>query len=152
MSNHDQDEEVVRLVEPEVPSQDDMLEQLLMNLILDPVKTSIKRVRVVDGPSNGVLVETKQGLFIGPDGHLQEVEEEVIYLNALDDGTPMNQYGLSRCQNKNCGCLVKEDNLTRCPCGQIVCINCARWSSLTELWYCSAWHRFLGGRLRLNLR
>ena len=129
------------------------LEQELMNLILNPNEVSTTRIKLVETPVSGMLSEVREGVMLNPaTGNIEKIQEQIIYFNSFDDGSTMNEFGILRCQN--CGNLVREENTTRCLCGRIICIseNCAKWSGLRNLFFCSKWHKFLGGTLGINLR
>lgn len=118
---------------------DQTLEQLLMNLILNPQSTSTTRTRVVGNSNNGIISETKEGSRIHEAGFIEDIKEDRIYM--LDDGTSLS--GVARCQT--CGGTVKEENLKRCSCGKTCCVRpgCGKFSEAKGEWYCCNSHHFL---------
>ena len=126
-------------------SSQDILEQVLLQLILNPSKVLKQRIRVQDDLGEGILFEIREGSRINEYGVQEEIEELVINTSCFGDGSPMNIYGIGRCPN--CGLLVKEDSLRICQfCGKLHCIakGCGRYSILTRKWFCCRTHRFLG--------
>ena len=123
------------------------LESMLMSLILNPLKMSTIRTQLMDNLNNGVISETMEGSVLNEAGIIEDKKPVNMYM--LDDGTSLNE--VVRCQS--CGGLVKEKNLYRCPCGKTCCVreNCGKTDS-NGRWYCSSWHRFLGGTFGMNLR
>jgi hypothetical protein len=128
------------------------IEQLLMNLLLNPVKLKRQRIRIEENLNNGVLYELREGTIINEAGCLEEIEEIVINPQTFADGSPMNIYGIAKCPS--CGSLVQEENLFSCACcGGTVCISqgCLYYSRFTGNAYCSKLHKYLH-ILRINLR
>jgi len=126
-------------------SSQDMLEQLLLQLILNPVRLTRQRIRLEDNLEEGILFELREGTTINEFGVQEEMQELVINTACFADGNPMNLYGIARCPN--CSRLVREDSLRICQfCGNICCISkdCGRYSSWRQRWYCSRKHRFIG--------
>lgn len=125
------------------------LEQLLMSLILNPAEADAKRIRLVDDPYSGIMSEIREKVIINQAGVIEKIQEEIVNVCTLADGSAFNGYGIVRCQN--CGGVVKEENTTRCLCGKVICIStgCAKGSG--SYLFCSTWHRilnFLGFSLR----
>lgn len=123
------------------------LEQLLLRALLNPETTSTTTTKLMDSPGDGTISKTIEGTTISPAGTPEEIKQTNIY--QLDDGTSTS--GIVRCQT--CSGIVKEANLQRCGCGRTVCVipECGKTDSNNN-WYCSDWHKFLGGFLGINLR
>jgi len=126
----------------------DDIEQQLLNIQLNPNQTTIQRITMVDDPDSNLMYEIREGISPNAYGGLEETNELVINAAILSDGSPMNPFGLTRCQT--CGGHVREENITRCLCGRTCCIRCVRFSRRGHV-YCSRFHRFLGF-LGFNLR
>lgn len=121
-------------------SQDssDLLEQMLYQMILSPVKLQHQRISLANNLSENVMFEIRQGVIINENGHEEDMQELVINANALADGSPMNIYGIVKCQT--CGSLVREESITRCArCLKITCLSskCARYSRHLNAFFCS---------------
>ncbi|MCF8070057.1 MAG: hypothetical protein K9L30_15860 [Desulfobacterales bacterium] len=117
-------------------------EQLLLNLLMNPVRISRKRVRMVENPEmRDVVSEVHEGTIINDRGMLEDISEEVIYVNMLDDGSSLNSHGITKCQK--CKGIIHEKNLQRCICGKTCCVSCGFYSKKLEMWFCSRIHALL---------
>lgn len=135
------------------PNEEQSLEQALMNMLLNPAEKTTKRIIIVEDPSNPVMSEVREEIVINQEGFPEKLEEETINISTLDDGTPMNSYGICRCQG--CNRLVSVENLSRCLCGKTTCVRCGRFDAKKGIWYCGFWHKFIGklyGLLGMNFR
>lgn len=119
------------------------LEDLLMNQLLNPLEGKLQRIKIIDDPQREFLSEIREGVILNEHGVLQEIREEVINVATLDDGSPLNKYGLSKCPS--CNSLLMYTALKRCVCGNIVCETkrCAVYSRKRDLWYCNRFHHLL---------
>lgn len=128
---------------------EDNLEQALINLLLNPTELTTKRIRLVEDPDADVIAEMREGIFVNPAGFLEKVQEEIIYVKMLGDGTSLNNYGIICCPA--CGNIVREHNSTYCPCGRTVCSTPGCAKAGRHGYYCSKIHAFfhaLGFSLR----
>jgi hypothetical protein len=135
--------QLLKLQQNEQNSQE-TLEQMLLSLILNPIEVQRQRIRI-DDLGEGVVFELREGSIINENGYQEKIQELVINSKTFADGSPMNIYGVARCQN--CGSLVLEDSIRVCQfCGRICCISrgCARVSRISGKSYCCRTHRFLG--------
>ena len=125
-------------------SSQDILEQVLLQLILNPTRVLRQRIRVQDNLGEGILFEMREATTINESGVQEEVQELVINTSCFGDANPMNIYGVVTCPN--CGLLVREESIRICQfCGKICCISkdCGRYS-FTGKWFCCRWHRVIG--------
>ena len=117
------------------------LEEALIELLLNP--NELKRaLTTLHGRR---LAESMEATFINQHGHLEHHKHDHIIM--LDDGTPASG-DIAICQN--CGGTAHVDNLRRCPCGRMACINCAKWRC--GEYYCSTLHQVLHGAFGINIR
>ena len=125
------------------PAVSQTLEQVLLERALDPNRIKKQTIIIDNNLNNEVLYEIRDKVEINNDGHVEEIEELVINAQTFADGSPLNVFGIVRCQN--CNSLVQEHNIMRCPCGKTVCLflNCARYSRIMQKWYCSRTHKLL---------
>jgi len=124
------------------------LEQLLMQLLLNPAQLKTFKKNLTDFKGNKIVIaQSQEESSINPSGYLDATNSEDIVL--LSDGTSL--CGITVCQT--CGGVVKEENIRRCKCGQTCCIRkgCGKYSKSKNEWYCSRWHKFLDW-LGFNLR
>ncbi len=117
--------------------EDVELKDALTSLLLNPNTANIKLSRLSANPSN-VLSETRTRTRINSRGDTEEIQEEIIHISMLDDGTSANRNGIVICQT--CGATVREENIKRCPCGKTVCVRprCG-YKAISEKWFCSFW-------------
>lgn len=126
------------------PNSEQSLEQLLYNLILNPVKLQRQRIKLDENLGNDVLFELREGSIINEAGCIEEIQELVLNTNTFADGSPKNIYGITKCQT--CGSIIREENIRMCPCGRTCCLvpGCGYYSRFTDRWYCSWFHKLLG--------
>jgi hypothetical protein len=143
MSN-DSNNDILNLLQEQhlTPSANQSLEQFLIEGLLNPAEKTVRRIRLIEDPNSSVISEIREELIINQEGDPEKIEEETINICSLDDGTPMNTYGICRCQA--CQRLVRAENLSRCICGKTTCIMCGRFDAKTGIWFCSFWHKILG--------
>ncbi len=123
-------------------SMSQSLEEMLIEKLLNPTEKTVRRIRLIEDPTDSVISQVREDLVMNPEGYPEKVEEEIINVCTLDDGTPMNSYGICRCQS--CKRLVRSENLSRCFCGKTTCIMCGKYHAKTGIWFCSFWHKLLG--------
>ncbi|MBU4000555.1 hypothetical protein KKG29_05315 [Patescibacteria group bacterium] len=124
---------------------EDMIEQLLLNLLLNPVRLRRQRIRMQNIPDSDILYEIKEAVIINEQGVLEEHEELVINTDTFDDASPKNIFGLVKCSQ--CGSTVREGSVVICQyCARICCAvqGCGIYSRSRNKWYCCRWHAFLG--------
>ena len=142
MSQDRTKEDIIKFLQLQQTNQniEPSLEQLLMNLILNPMRMSTTRAKLMDNQNNGLISETKEGIVLNEAGFIEDIKEENIYM--FDDGTSLK--GIVKCQT--CEGIVKEENLKRCGCGKTCCVRpgCGKFSESSGNWYCCNWHAFLG--------
>lgn len=153
MSNQDFDDlrHLIRTLQEQQDNQDS-LEQMLLQLILNPVSAQRQIIRVDDDLEDGILFELREATIINEHGIQEERQELVVNPVCLGDGSAMNIYGVVRCSA--CGSLVMQDSIRVCQfCGRMCCISrgCGRYSKLRDKWYCSRKHRAMG-LLGVNIR
>lgn len=131
--------EVVRMLRQRGIASPQTVEEMLLQLVLNPNRLKIERTILAQQVEGGVLGESREGTVMNAQGFLEEVKEQKFFM--LDDGTSTSSVVI--CQT--CGGTVKESNLKRCPCGQTVCLRkgCARGGKHSEQWFCCTAHRFL---------
>ena len=118
----------------------DLIESDLLKNILNPQKTKtiIHKYGVSNG--KGFVSERRDGVRINEYGFLEEVEVNTIFIDTLDDGTPINDKGIVLC--RNCGMAVHIDSVRECErCKKKICILCARQKKNTERYFCSLTHQ-----------
>lgn len=140
MPDIDINELLQMLQQQESVGADQNLEEIILNMLLNPNEASIKRIRLAYDPENNLMSEIREGVIINQQGIPMRLEEEVINIHTLDDGTPMNRHGICCCPS--CGARVMQENLSMCACRKLICIKCATYSKQGK-WFCSWWHRFL---------
>ena len=113
--------------------------------MLNPNKLQKEQIRIVDHSENGVLKQKIKATRVNEAGFQEELEEEVLYIHMLDDGTAAGDLGIVICQT--CGATVKEKNIHRCTCGKTCCVLCGEYSEKNDQWYCGFWHSLLGGKV-----
>jgi len=123
------------------------LEQLLIERILNPAERTMRRILIVEEPNNPYINQVREEIIINEQGFPEKVEEEIVNVCTLGDGTPMNTYGICRCQT--CHRLVSVENLSRCVCGKTTCVMCSKYDAKTGIWFCSSWHKFVAKFYRL---
>lgn len=121
---------------------DQSLEQMLIEKLLNPEEKTVKRLRLIEDPNSPIVTQVREEIVVNQEGFPEKIEEETINVSTLDDGTPMNTYGICRCQS--CHKLVSAENLSRCLCGKTSCVMCGRFDVKRRIWYCSFWHKLLG--------
>jgi hypothetical protein len=151
----DNTDDILQILQEQQGNQniDQDLEQALMNMLLNPAEKTTKQIRIVEDPNNSVMSEVREKIIINDEGFPEKLEEEIINVATLDDGSPMNSYGICRCQG--CSRLVSVENLSRCLCGKTSCVMCGRFDAKNGIWYCCFLHKIIGklfGLLRLNFR
>lgn len=121
------------------------LEDILIQHILNPFRLERQIIRIVDNPESDQIYEIREGSIINQNGFQEEIQELLINVRAFADGTPMNIFGIVKCEN--CGSIVRDQSTTLCACcGKMCCLspNCLQYSRLTEKIYCSKFHKYLG--------
>ena len=116
----------------------DSLEQMLYQMILNPVRLLHQRISLSNDLTDNVVFEIKEGVIINEKGYEEDMQELVINTNAMADGSPMNIYGIVQCQS--CGSLVREESVLRCArCLKLICLSprCAHYSNFANAFFCS---------------
>jgi hypothetical protein len=154
MNNKMIEEKMLQVLQSECTPEtlEKMLESRLIDQVLNPAEFKIQRKRIVDKPSAlGISSETREGTRLNEYGILEKIIEEILYVQILDDGTTINEHGISKCQS--CGQIVSAESIRRCPCGKTVCISkaCGVYSKRKDEWFCSRKHATLA-MLGINLR
>ncbi len=121
------------------------IESEILSKILNPqkIKQTIKRYDVSNGM--GLVSEKRTGTRYNELGVLHEIEENITYIDTLDDGTPINEEKIVACDN--CHKAIHVSSVRECArCKKRICILCARQKKNKELFYCSLTHQipFLG--------
>ena len=118
----------------------DPIETELINRILNPqrIKRTIHRYDVSNG--KGIVSEKRYGVRYNEYGTLEEIEDNITYIDTLDDGTPINEKGIVMCNN--CRKVIHIDSVRECArCKKKICILCARQKKNTEKYFCSLTHQ-----------
>lgn len=135
------EEDIQRIVNQQQDNQNIelSLEQLLMQLILNPARLKIVRMNLTDDNGNPIVIsENREGTSISEKGFPQEIQENNSFM--LDDGLSTQE--IIQCQN--CKGIIHISSLRRCVCGKTCCLRtgCGKVSRSGQ-WYCSSWHKFL---------
>ncbi|MBI9093126.1 MAG: hypothetical protein JEZ12_28275 [Desulfobacterium sp.] len=116
----------------------DSLEQMLYQMILNPVRLTHQRISLSSDLADNVMFEIREGVIINENGYEEDMQELTINTNPLADGSPMNIYGVVKCQT--CGSLIREESMARCArCLKVVCLapQCAHYSNSANAFFCS---------------
>ena len=121
------------------------LESEILSKILNPqkIKQTINRYDVSNG--KGYTSEVRTGIRYDEFGILHELEENITYIDTLDDGTAINEEQIVACDN--CKKAIHVSSVRECNrCSKRICILCARQKKNEEIFYCSLTHQipFLG--------
>ena len=143
MDEQDLNEIIQLLQQQQQPGMEEMIQQLLLQLLMNPVSAKTQKISLNENPEYTSFYEVREGTILDQHGNPMEMEELVINPRVLADGTPMNLYGIVRCPY--CQSLIKDASLRVCPCGEIVCTvrGCGVFSRWKQTWYCSRKHRLL---------
>jgi len=137
---------------PQMRVPAESLENFLLKQILSPTEIKIQRTKIIDKPDLlGISSEKRESMFINEHGIPERIQEEILYIQTLQDGTPINKHGITRCQT--CNSIVSVSSVQRCPCGKTCCISkgCGCYVKRHDVWYCSKKHATIA-LLKINLR
>ena len=151
MNNNFSEDEIKRILEQQQNNQNTesiSLEELLIQLFLNPARVKTFRVNLNDVDGNPIVIsENREGTSINEKGVSLEIQENISYM--LSDG--LSTTDIVQCQA--CKGIIHLQSLRRCPCGLTCCISrgCAKYSKSRDQFYCSSWHKFLD-EIGFNLR
>lgn len=117
----------------------DSLEQMLYQMVLNPVRLTHQRITLSNDLADNVMFEIREGVIINENGYEEDMQELTINTNSMADGSPMNIYGVVKCQS--CDSLVREESVLRCArCLKVVCLSpgCAHYSNYANAFFCSS--------------